>query len=133
MTISVVPGSVSFELTQRPSVLIDYAAPDALMSFLSTPITFNGACRLQGTSGDNTDGWILGCIQLQWIETNWGHYRGALNTDGSLFFPDVYYRRNAPCRLAATRSTQVPSSMTLPTSPARTRPCCVKVTLCLPR
>jgi hypothetical protein len=38
-----------------------------------------------GDRGDNPAGWTLGLIQVQWIETNWGSYRGQFDRDGSCF------------------------------------------------
>ena len=48
------------------------------------------------------DAWV---IQAQWIETNWGYYRGQHNSDGSLFVQ----RARPPARPAqACRDTVGP-------------------------
>jgi hypothetical protein len=57
-------------------------------------IAFDGECQLLGQGNDNPSGWTLGIIQLQWIETNWGWYRGQSNNDGSIFIQ----RGRAPSR-----------------------------------
>jgi hypothetical protein len=59
-------------------------------------ITISGQCKIKGDPGDNPEGWTLGLIQLQWIETNWGSYRGQSNSDGSCFLQ----RARPPARAA---------------------------------
>jgi hypothetical protein len=44
-----------------------------------------GTVTLNGAAGDSGTGWEIAFIQAQWIETNWGYYRGATNGDGSVF------------------------------------------------
>ena len=84
MAISVVPGSVSLTVVHHPQV--NRPAVDGNdMLFTSTEIRLRGECKITGQAGDNPAGWTLGMIQLQWIETNWGYYRGQCKTDGSCF------------------------------------------------
>src|ERR1700730_10749774 len=96
MAITVVPGSASMLVEHRPNV----AAP----SVRGTDMTFtcrdrlrvSGKCRITGVPGDNPAGSTLGLIQLQWIETNWGDYRGQNQSDGSCFLQ----RARPPTRAA---------------------------------
>jgi hypothetical protein len=84
MAISVIPRSASMTITRRPRV----NAPNvsgANMMFTSVALNAGGECEITGAAGDNPAGWTLGLIQLQWIETNWGYYRGQTNLDGSSF------------------------------------------------
>lgn len=52
---------------------------------LSRRLEAIGSVVIQGAAGDSTAGWQVGFIQAQWVETNWGFYRGAADRDGSLF------------------------------------------------
>lgn len=84
MAISVVAGSASMTITQRPSVNPPRVG-GTFMTFTSVDLKARGECQITGSAGDNPAGWTLGLIQLQWIETNWGYYRGQTNIDGSCF------------------------------------------------
>lgn len=84
MTVQVVARSASMTILQRPRVNAPRAVAN-LMTFNSVALLTRGECQLTCTPGDNPAGWILGLIQLQWIETNWGYYRGQTNADGSCF------------------------------------------------
>jgi len=82
--VSIVPGSAKLSVTasptvNRPTVLATSA------SFQCTPIRATGEVSLNGAAGDSIAGWQLGFVQAEWIETNWGHYRGEHDRDGSLF------------------------------------------------
>jgi hypothetical protein len=84
MAISVFPGSASMTINQRPGVNVP-SVNGSLMQFTSSTLRATGKCQLTGATSDNPANWVLGLIQLQWIETNWGYYRGQVNTDGSCF------------------------------------------------
>jgi hypothetical protein len=84
MAIRVVPRSASMTITQRPRVNRPAVAGGSMM-FTCVALNAGGECQITGAAGDNPAGWTLGLIQLQWIETNWGYYRGQRNTDGSCF------------------------------------------------
>lgn len=49
----------------------------------------NGEARITitGTSGEPIGGIEFGLVQLQFVETNWWHYRGQTVADGSVFDP----------------------------------------------
>ena len=61
---------------------------------MSAPLTAAGSVTLSGKPGDSLAGWTVGFVQAQWIETNWGMYRGAAQSDGSPFLQ----RARAPAR-----------------------------------
>jgi len=63
-------------------------------------ISADASVQVNGAAGDSLLGWTFGFIQVQWIETNWGHYRGRLNNHGSLFLQRARPpgRRNQACR-----------------------------------
>src|ERR1700730_11042496 len=96
MAITVVPGSVLMEVTQRPAVATPVVDGDNMAFLCQQGITISGRCKIDGGLGDNPEGWTLGLIQLQWIETNWGSYRGQSNNDGSCFLQ----RARPPARAA---------------------------------
>jgi hypothetical protein len=57
---------------------------------------------MNGAPGDPTAGWLVGWLQAQWIETNWGYYRGQFDRDGSV----LHQRARRPARPAqACRDT----------------------------
>lgn len=103
MPIAPIQGSDSFTITQRPRVNPPRVRATT-MRFTSTPLVAQGACSLDGEPGDDAAGWTLGIIQLQWVETNWAHYRGLRNSDGSSFLQ----RARPPARpVQACRDTMV--------------------------
>ncbi len=55
------------------------------MTFPGTEIRLNGFTTLLGSPGDSARGWTAGILQAEWAETNWCSYRGACDTDGSIF------------------------------------------------
>lgn len=85
MTITVVARSASLTITQRPRVNAPRVAAASFMTFTNVGLRAQGECRITGAAGDDPAGWTLGLIQLQWIETNWGYYRGRVNGAGSCF------------------------------------------------
>lgn len=93
MAISIVPGSASVAVTSRPGVNAP-AVSATNVRFTSRTIQATGQVRFNGSPGDSTAGWFIGWIQAQWIETNWGYFRGRLNNHGSVF----HQRARAPAR-----------------------------------
>jgi len=84
MSVTVKPGSVKLLITTRPTVQTPSVAADPA-TFDCTNIAATGEATLLGDAGDDPSAWTLGFLQAQWIETNWGYYRGAQNDEGSLF------------------------------------------------
>ncbi len=70
---------------QRPTVAVPAVNGDLMGFTCGQDLQAAGECRITGAAGDNPGGWTLGLIQLQWIETNWGYYRGQSDRDGSVF------------------------------------------------
>jgi hypothetical protein len=86
MAITVAPGSARIAVTQRPAV--QAPAPNlgnGVMRFTCQAFQFRGDTDLTGGAGDAPAGWLLGSIQCEWVETNWGYYRGERDDHGSLF------------------------------------------------
>jgi len=83
-TISIVPGSAAMAVTTRPGVQAPVVSATAVR-FPSSTIRCSGRVQFNGAAADSGDGWLVGWIQAQWIETNWGYYRGQSNADGSAF------------------------------------------------
>ncbi len=96
MAITVVPRSVLMEVKQWPMVATPVVDGDVMTFRCQQGITVSGRCKIKGDPGDNPEGWTLGLIQLQWIETNWGSYRGQSNNDGSC----LLQRARPPARAA---------------------------------
>lgn len=84
MAISIVPGSASMAVTSRPGVQAPTVGA-ANVRFPSSTIQCTGQVQLAGAAADPVAGWLVGWIQAQWIETNWGYYRGRLDSHGSAF------------------------------------------------
>ena len=63
-------------------------------------ISADATVQVNGAAGDSLLGWRFGLIQVQWIETNWGDYRGRINNHGSLFLQRARPpgRLNQACR-----------------------------------
>ena len=117
MAITVVPGSASLRITQRPRVN-NPVVNGAFMSFTSVAMRASGECRISGSAGDNPANWTLGLIQLQWIETNWGYYRGQNNNDGSIFVQNA----RPPARPAqGCRDTLTPGVVFVDNNPGHDR------------
>jgi hypothetical protein len=85
--VSVKAGSPAIVITQRPAVNQPFLTEvDGLkvMRFSSDPLQFNGQATLEGdNNADSSADWTLGVIQIEWMETNWGYYRGQANNHGS--------------------------------------------------
>ena len=104
MTISIAPNSATMSVTTRPGVTAP-AVGATSVAFNSTTISCAGSVKMNGTVGDPTAGWLVGWVQAQWIETNWGFYRGQFDADGSVF----HQRARPPARPAqACRDTVGP-------------------------
>lgn len=104
MAISVVPGSASITITSRPGVNAP-AVTGTNVRFAGRTIQATGQVSLTGLPADPRPGWFVGWIQAQWIETNWGYFRGQFNNHGSVF----HQRARAPARPAqACRDTVGP-------------------------
>lgn len=85
MAIQVVAGSVTMVVTQKPK-LATPSVVGADMTFTCTQdLISSGLGKITGAAGDDPAGWTLGLIQMEWIETNWGFYRGQFDKDGSSF------------------------------------------------
>ncbi len=76
---------------------------DAAGNITTACITRDAQVRVNGGATDTLAGWTFGIIQVQWIETNWGHYKGQAKTDGSIFLQRAR-RRGGPTRPVATRA-----------------------------
>lgn len=104
MAISIRQNAVTMAVTANPGV----NAPTinaASVRFTSQTIQCVGIVGFDGLNTDPTAGWLVGWIQAQWIETNWGYYRGQFNNHGSLFLQ----RARPPSRPAqACRDTVGP-------------------------
>jgi hypothetical protein len=117
MAISVVAGSASIRITARPTVNLP-AVQGANMTFRSNQLAAGGACHITGVAGDSPAGWTLGLIQLQWIETNWGYYRGQVNSYGSC----LLQRARPPARPAqGCRDTLTPGAIFVDNNPGGDR------------
>jgi hypothetical protein len=85
MAIHLQAGSVVMVVTQKPKVTTPSVAGTDMTFTCSQDLLANGLCKITGAAGDNPAGWTLGLIQMEWIETNWGFYRGQFDRDGSSF------------------------------------------------
>lgn len=92
--VSVVPGSAKVQTkVKKYNTHIFVRYPEAY--FRTSPISAEGEAlgvvfadgqvTFRGGADDRMDGWTIGFIQVECIETNWAHYRGKFNKDGSLF------------------------------------------------
>ena len=87
MAVSIIPGSARLKPTQWPTVsapVINSAASEVHFD-CGQQILATGSVRFNVAPGDATTGWFVGWLQAQWIETNWGYYRGQLDNEGSAF------------------------------------------------
>ena len=101
MAISIVPNSASVSITTQPGVNAPVVNA-ANVRFQATIIRATGQVDINGLAADATAGWFVGWIQAQWIETNWGYFRGQFDNHGSVF----HQRGRPPSRPAqACRDT----------------------------
>lgn len=74
-------------ITKRPALAP--AGPNQAgngVSFsLAQEIEAVGSVTFAGRAGDSGAGWSVGFLQAEWVETNWGVYRGDTVADGSVF------------------------------------------------
>ena len=116
MTIAIVPGSGKITKIQGAKGAVPTFATGKA-NFATVPAMHaEGEVHFTGAAGDDVTGWNVGWVQAQWIETNWGFYRGQTPADGSLFLQ----RGRAPARATqACRDTSglVGTIFTDPTDP----------------
>lgn len=93
MTVSARSGSVRLLISTRPTSQTPQVNATSA-TFECTKIAALGEATLLSDSADDPRDWALGFLQAQWIETNWGYYRGASDGDGSSFVQ----RARAPAR-----------------------------------
>jgi len=93
MAVSIVPGSASVSITSRPGVNAPVVGATNVQ-FGSQTIQATGRVNFTLLPTDSVTGWFVGWIQAQWIETNWGYFRGQLNNHGSVF----HQRARPPAR-----------------------------------
>lgn len=84
MAIRIKPNSAKITVTAFPQVNAPIVN-GVKMSYTGTPIQATGEVTLLGAPGDSAEGWTVGFVQAQWIETNWCYYRGETVKDGSIF------------------------------------------------
>jgi hypothetical protein len=79
----------SLKITQKPSLALvqptNSGGQIGAGFNLSTTMEAVGTVTLKGSPGESGAGWNVGFLQAQWIETNWGAYRGLSEADGSVF------------------------------------------------
>jgi hypothetical protein len=118
MAISVAPASPALNVTFRPTVGAPAVSGSDMTFNCTQGFAANGLCRLAGAPGDNPAGWTLGLIQMEWIETNWGHYRGQSDAHGSCFLQ----RARPPARPAqGCRDTLTVGGVFVDNNPGRDR------------
>ena len=113
MAISIVSGRIT---TIRPASTNPPTFGGGDANFGGSPMHVEGIVRFNGLPADSRAGWQIGWIQAQWIETNWGYYRGQVDHDGSIFVQ----RARPPARPSqACRDTSGPVGdiFTDPTDP----------------
>jgi hypothetical protein len=64
-------------------VIAPIPGPPSSVLFTCPGITADGQIVLTGTSGESLNGWVLGYVQLKFIATDYGRYRGAHVKQGS--------------------------------------------------
>jgi hypothetical protein len=92
MAIAIVSGRITTIRSAQPN---EPTFGDGNANFTCTGMHCEGVVRLNGLPADSRDGWRIGWVQAQWIETNWGDYRGQFDRDGSIFIQ----RARPPARL----------------------------------
>ncbi|WP_031497312.1 hypothetical protein [Bryobacter aggregatus] len=104
MAIAIVPNSAEVVVKTRPGVGVPVVNATSV-NFPGRIIECTGKVQISGLPTDARAGWFVGWIQAQWIETNWGYFRGQTNGDGSAF----HQRARPPARPAqACRDTVGP-------------------------
>jgi hypothetical protein len=82
MALTIVHGSGNIVPKHHPHVRTP-RPNGAFMEFHSGEVKLSGVVKFAGT--DPRAGWKVGWIQTEWVETNWGDYRGQFDRDGSIF------------------------------------------------
>ncbi len=83
----------SVQTPRAPSPMIDHdndadftcGTIDVTNALVEACISADASVQVNGAADDSLAGWTFGFIQVQWIETNWGYYRGQFNNHGSIF------------------------------------------------
>lgn len=101
MTVSIARGSGNIAINHRPGVRTPTTTGGSAV-FRARALDITGSVRFEGT--DPRAGWTIGWIQTEWVETNWGYYRGRHDRDGSIF---IQRARPPARRRGATRDTLV--------------------------
>jgi len=101
MAISIAPNSASVTVASRSGVQAPAVNADNV-HFPSQTARISGQVEFDGLATDVTTDWLVGWIQAQWVETNWGYFRGRANNHGS-----VFHQRARP--LALRRLAAIPS------------------------
>lgn len=120
MAITIIPGSGTITAIRSPQATPPTNAGGQTSFSPRIGMHVEGNVRFQGLAADPRAGWQIGWVQAQWIETNWGHYRGQFDRDGSIFVQ----RGRAPVRPSqACRDTSGPVGdiFTDPTDPREFR------------
>jgi hypothetical protein len=112
-------GDSTLKITHIPRIVAPVVTPTTGVPqavFKMTGTEALGTVTLDGAAGDSGGGWEVAFIQAQWIETNWGYYRGATNGDGSVFVQ----RARPPARARqACRDTAVSGAVFYVNNPAQ--------------
>jgi len=96
MAISIIPGSGKITKIQgAQGAAPTFSGGNA--NFAPNPtMHVEGEVSFNGLATDPVLGWQVGWIQAQWVETNWGNYKGQHYNDGSMFLQ----RGRPPARVA---------------------------------
>src|SRR6266542_2220712 len=73
------PDGIYWELSR-----FSHQDPTGHALFYAGRLSAVGQATLMGSAGESCEGWSLGIIQMQWVETNWASYRGRTRAEGSL-------------------------------------------------
>jgi len=77
------PGSSRIQFGAYPKV-VKPVVEHGKARFRCSKIEATGSATFTGSQP--ADGWALGFIQVEWVDTNWLYYRGRQNNHGSIFF-----------------------------------------------
>ena len=85
MAISIVSGQITTIRKPAASAPVIRGGLASFNAAQASSMHAEGIVRFDGSAADLRDGWDIGWVQAQWIETNWGYYRGQVDHDGSVF------------------------------------------------
>jgi len=94
VTVSLNPADFDLKIISPPLIQPPVIA-GSNMRFSGSKIELSGFATLLGQPSDSPQGWKIGFIQAQWVETNWSSYRGLHHAEGSIFIQ----RGRTPARL----------------------------------